>query len=378
MRILITGGAGFIGSHLADHLLEHGYAVRVLDDLLPDVHGRALRPAYLHRDVELIRGDVRDRATTRRALTEVDAVFHFAARVGAGPSMSEIAGYTSTNTLGTALLLELLAERPVQRLVVASSMDIYGEGLYVRRDGRYVQDACRSRAQLQRGEWDPCDEHGETLVPRPTPEWKQPNLASIYALSKYDQERLTLLVGQTYGIPAVALRFFNVYGSRQTLANPYTGVLAQFACRLLNGQPPLIFEDGHQQRDFVHVQDAVYACRLALERPAERVAGRVFNVGSGEGRRIEEMARRLADVIGVDVAPQLTGRYRASDVRHCVADLTQARNELGYEPQVRITEGLVELAESLARDERVRVLAPAAAIAAPAPGRRTRTAGSRG
>jgi dTDP-L-rhamnose 4-epimerase len=347
MRILITGGAGFIGSHLADHLLEHGYDVRVLDDLLPQVHGDT-RPSYLHRDIELIRGDVRDRATIQRALTGIDAVFHFAARVGVGQSMYEIAAYTSTNNLGTAVLLEQLAEHPVQRLIVASSMSVYGEGLYVRPDGGRVQDVARSLDQLRRGEWELRDEDGDELSPLPTPEWKRPSLASVYALSKFDQERLTLLIGQAYGIPSVALRFFNVYGTRQALSNPYTGVLAIFASRLLNDRAPLIFEDGKQQRDFVSVRDVAHACRLALEQPPERVNGRAFNVGGGQAYRIEEIAKLLADVLGVDIEPERTGRYRVGDIRHCVADLTLARQCLGYEPIVRLEDGLIELADWLA------------------------------
>ncbi len=355
MRILITGGAGFIGSHLADHLLEHGYQVRVLDELLPQVHGDEARPSYLHRDVELIAGDVRDRATVQRALAGVDAVFHFAARVGVGQSMYEIAAYTSTNNLGTAVLLEQLAERPqkrpVKRLIVASSMSVYGEGLYETADGHRVQDAARSIEQLKRGDWEPRADNGELLRPTPTPEWKRPNLASVYALSKFDQERLTLLIGEAYGIPSVALRFFNVYGTRQALSNPYTGVLAIFASRLLNGRAPLIFEDGRQQRDFVSVRDVARACRLALEQPAERVAGRAFNVGSGQAYRIEDIARLLARVLSVDIEPERTGRYRVGDIRHCVADLTLSRSCLGYEPRVKLDEGLIELAEWLAESD---------------------------
>jgi len=348
MRILITGGAGFIGSHLADHLLEHGYQVRVLDELLPQVHGDQSRPSYLHSEVELVPGDVRDRATIQRALAGVDAVFHFAARVGVGQSMYEIAAYTSTNNLGTAVLLEQLAERPVKRLIVASSMSVYGEGLYATSDGHRVQDVVRSIEQLKRGEWEPTDENGDRLRALPTPEWKRPNLASVYALSKFDQERLTLLIGQAYGIPSVALRFFNVYGTRQALSNPYTGVLAIFASRLLNGRAPLIFEDGLQQRDFVSVRDVTRACRLALEQPPERVAGRAFNVGSGQAYRIEEIARLLARALGVDIEPERTGRYRVGDIRHCVADLTLSRSCLGYEPHVRLDEGLMELCDWLA------------------------------
>jgi dTDP-L-rhamnose 4-epimerase len=370
MRVLITGGAGFMGSHLADHLLEHGYDVRVLDALLPEVHPLPdIRPSHVHRDVELIRGDVRDPAAMQRALTGVDAVFHFAARVGAGQSMCDIAAYTATNSLGTAVLLEQLAERPVQRLIVASTMRIYGEGLYTRADGRCIQDVARTADQLRRGDWKPRDEHGEALIPLPTPEWKQPQPGSVYALSKFEQERLTLLVAQTYRMPAVALRFFNVYGTRQTLSNPYSSVLPLFASRLQNGCAPLLFEDGHQQRDFVHVRDAVHACRLALEQPAARVEGQIFNVGGGRGWRIADVAEKLAAAIGAGIEPTRTGRYRPGDVRHCVADLTLARRDLGYEPRVRLDEGLVELAGWLSdHARRPRALVMHAGQSRPRPG----------
>ena len=349
--ILITGGAGFIGSHLADHLLEHGCSVRVLDSLVPQVHPGRDRPGYLDPRAELVCGDVRDPAAVRLALTGVEAVVHFAARVGVGQSMYEIAEYTAANNLGTAVLLEALVERRVRRLVVASSMSLYGEGLYHDAAGAVVDDAGRTTAQLRRGDWEPRGGDGRRLVPVPTPESKPPRLASVYALSKFDQEQLALIVGQTYGIPAVALRFFNVYGTRQALSNPYTGVLAIFAARLLNRRRPLIFEDGEQQRDFVSVHDVVRACRLALERPAEEVSGRAFNVGSGVAHSVAEVAELLAGALGVDLEPERTGRYRAGDIRHCFADLTAARAGLGYEPQVALDQGLVELADWLATQE---------------------------
>jgi dTDP-L-rhamnose 4-epimerase len=352
MRILITGGAGFIGSHLTDHLLQHGYDVRVLD-----------QASIPNRDVELIRGDICNRAIIQRALAGVDAVFHFAARVGVAQSMYDIAAYTATNNLGTAMLLEQLAERPVQRLIVASSLSVYGEGLYAAADGRCVEDVSRSLDQLRRSDWEPRDANGDELAPRPTPEWKRPHLKSVYALSKFDQERLALMVAQAYQMPAVALRFFNVYGSRQPVANPYSSVLVSFAARLLNGRAPLIFEDGRQQRDFVHVRDVVQACRLALEQPAERVVGRVFNVGSGEAARIDQVAQLLADTIGVAIEPELTGRYRPGDVRHCVADLTQARSGLGYAPSVRLAEGLAEFVNWIAGEASVQMTRGVAACA---------------
>jgi dTDP-L-rhamnose 4-epimerase len=345
---LITGGAGFIGSHVADELLEHGYQVRALDNLSEQVHGPdAGRPGYLHPEVELLRGDVRDREAVRAALDGVDAVFHFAARVGVGQSMYEIHRYTDVNNLGTAVLLEALAERPVGRLVVASSMSLYGEGLYRDSRGALVAGTERDREQLKAHDWEVRGHDGEALTPVPTPETKAPALSSVYALSKYDQERLCLMVGKAYDIPTVALRFFNVYGTRQALSNPYTGVLAIFASRLLNGNPPLIFEDGRQRRDFVHVSDVARACRLALTvREAE---GQAFNVGSGRQSTVREIASAMAEVLGrEDIRPEITGKYRVGDVRHCFADITLARRVLGYEPQMPLARGLLELSSWLA------------------------------
>jgi dTDP-L-rhamnose 4-epimerase len=344
-RILITGGAGFIGSHLADHLLAHGHHVRALDVLSPQVHGGGGRPAYLSREVELLVADVRDPEAVRKALRGIDMVVHLAAAVGVGQSMYEVDRYVGVNDLGTAVLLQAIIERPVERLVVASSMSLYGEGLYRDAAGRLVT-AERTRAQLLARAWEPAGEDGSALEPVPTPETKAPALASIYALSKYDQERMCLLVGEAYGIPSVALRFFNVYGTRQALSNPYTGVLAIFASRFLNGRPPLVNEDGLQRRDFVAVQDVAEACRLALTVPA--AAGHTFNVGSGRSFTVLEVAEKLAEAIGrEDREPEVTGKYRVGDIRHCFADIGKARRILGYEPKVVFEEGLEELADWL-------------------------------
>lgn len=348
-KVLITGGAGFIGSHLADELLRSGYEVRVLDNLLPQVHGADRRPPpYLDKNVELRVGDVRDRRAVEHALTGVEIVYHFAARVGVGQSMYEMAEYTSVNNEGTAVLLQAMIGLPIRRLVAASSMSIYGEGLYTsptNGDGRSHgarELAARSLAQLKAGHWELLDEKGRALTPIPTPETKTPSLESVYALSKYDQERLCLIAGRAYGIPTVALRFFNVYGPRQALSNPYTGVLAIFAARLLNGQPPLIFEDGRQMRDFVSVYDVVAACRLALELDAS--AGQVFNVGSGEPRSVLDVATAMGRAMGRQtILPQITGKYRMGDVRHCFADISRARAVLGYAPSHPFASGLSDL-----------------------------------
>jgi dTDP-L-rhamnose 4-epimerase len=343
-HILITGGAGFIGSHLADALLAAGHRVRALDNLSAQVHGEnAGRPGYLDPDVELVVGDVRDPDAVRRGLQRVDAVVHLAAAVGVGQSMYQIAHYTAVNNGGTAVLLEALARRPVGRLVVASSMSLYGEGLYHDAAGEPRVAAERSLEQLREGDWEVRGPDGAALTPTPTPETKPPSLASIYALSKYDQERMSLLIGAAYGIPTTALRFFNVYGTRQALSNPYTGVLAIFASRLLNGRRPLVFEDGRQRRDFVSVRDVAQACLLALASPG--AAGAALNVGSGQSYAIAEIAERLARVLERDeLTPELTGKYRMGDIRHCFADIGRARELLGYRPAVGFDEGLAELA----------------------------------
>ena len=345
-RILITGGAGFIGSHLADELLHNGHTVKVFDLLCSQVHGAEPRsPEYLNPDAELVLGDVRDHAAVQRALQGIDAVYHFAAAVGVGQSMYEVEHYASINDIGTAVLLEALIKRPVERLIVASSMSVYGEGLYRSRRGAIHCAVERSPTQLRSARWDPLDDEGAALEPIPTPETKTPALSSVYALSKYVQERMCLMIGRAYNIPTVALRFFNVYGPRQALSNPYTGVLAIFASRLLNGKAPLIFEDGEQQRDFVNVRDVVQACRLSLDAAA--APDKVLNIGSGQAFTISELAERMADALGKSLEPQITGKYRVGDIRHCFADITLARSMLGYAPRVSLEDGVLELADWL-------------------------------
>jgi dTDP-L-rhamnose 4-epimerase len=355
-NVLITGGAGFIGSHVADELLAHGFKVRVLDTLAAQVHGdSSRRPDYLDPQVEVMVGDVTDRDVLCRALQGVDAVYHFAAAVGVGQSMYEVAHYTRVNNLGTAVLLEALIAKPVERLVIASSMSLYGEGLYRSAGGDVRVAGERSLDQLRRGDWELHDEDGSVLRPVPTPESKPPALASVYALSKFDQERMCLMIGRAYQIPVVALRFFNAYGPRQALSNPYTGVLAIFAARLLNDNRPKIFEDGLQQRDFVSVYDVARACRLALQTP--QAAGEVFNVGSGQACTVRDVAARLARVLGKEqIEPEIVGKYRVGDIRHCFADIGKARRVLGYTPQVTLDDGMAELAawlESQAAVDRV-------------------------
>src|SRR5581483_287625 len=319
--ILITGGAGFIGSHLADRLLRQGHRVRALDNLTPQVHGSDDRPGYLAQEVELVVGDVRDPAAVRRALDGIDSVIHLAARVGVGQSMYELAGYTAENSAGTGVLLEAMLDRPPRKLVVASSMSIYGEGRY-----EPAPAAPRTREQLERGKWEPHGTNGERIAPAPTPEGKQPDLSSVYALTKYDQERLCLIFGEAYALPTVALRFFNVYGTRQALSNPYTGVLAIFASRLLNDKRPLVYEDGLQRRDFVSVHDIARACELALTEAG--ADGFAVNIGSGRSVTVLELAAKLAETLGKTIEPEVSGAYRFGDIRNCFADIALARETL--------------------------------------------------
>lgn len=344
MKILVTGGAGFIGCHVSRALLAEGYEVRILDRFIEQVHGGAMPPDPVLRSVEIIDADIRDADAVARALRGVEKVVHLAAEVGVGQSMYEIDRYVDVNDGGTAVLLKALLANPVRRLVVASSMSIYGEGLYKTADGEFVEEAVRPKS----GGWDPCDEQGRKLLPAPTPEWKRPVLSSVYAITKYTQERLCMNVAPAYGMESVALRMFNVFGAGQALSNPYTGVLAIFAARILNGQPPMIFEDGEQKRDFVHVEDVARAFVLALESP--EAAGGVFNIGSGRNVTVSDVAKILAGAMGRgDLEPEILNKARAGDIRHCFADLSHANAVLGFTPRRSLEDGVPELAEWLAR-----------------------------
>ncbi len=347
--VLITGGAGFIGRHLAQALLERGDRVRVLDSLIEQVHPMRARPAELSGEAELVVGDVRDETAVLKALKGVDKVVHLAAEVGVGQSMYAVERYTSVNDHGTSVLFQQLIDHPVERVVTASSMSIYGEGLYRTIEGRVMEDVVRVGRNPDGG-WDPVDEQGRPLIPIPTPETKPNGLKSVYAIGKFVQERLTLTLTRQYGMRGSALRLWNAYGPGQALSNPYTGVLAIFASRIANGQAPMVFEDGRQRRDFVHVRDVARAFLLALDRP--EADGQVFNVGSGADRTVEEVARLQAAAMGrPDLKPEVTGKARAGDIRHCIPDLTKARTMLGYAAQEDFSEGLAELAEWVARQE---------------------------
>ena len=343
-KVLITGGAGFVGSHTADALLQAGHEVRIFDNLTSQVHQGGVN-SYIPKDAEFILGDVRNLAQMSKAVCGVDVIFHFAAAVGVGQSMYQIADYTSTNNLGTANLLQAIIDQhsSPEKIVVASSMSIYGEGKYDCHACGEVAPSARPIAQLQAKLWETtCPNCEETLTPVPTSEDKPLQCTSIYALSKKDQEEMTLLFSRVYGIPAVALRYFNIYGRRQSLSNPYTGVAAIFASRLLNHKAPIIFEDGQQMRDFVSVHDIVQANLLAMENSGGD--GGAINIGSGHPVTICEVAFGLGRALGLRLPANITGKYRTGDVRHCFADINAATQRLGYSPRTSFQEGLGELA----------------------------------
>jgi dTDP-L-rhamnose 4-epimerase len=345
MRVLITGGAGFIGSHLADRLLAEGHEVRALDNLDRQVHPAGERPDYLDGEVELQVGDVRDHDAVRQALGGIDAVVHFAAAVGVGQSMYEIERYTSINAIGAAVLLEEAVERreQIRKLLVASSMSIYGEGQYrnPRTGESGLAPGLRPESQLAAREWDVLADDGTPLEAEPTAETKPLRPTSIYAIGKRDHEEMVLAVGAAYGMPAVALRFFNVYGERQALSNPYTGVAAIFSSRLLNDRSPLVFEDGKQTRDFIDVRDIARCCALALQR--DGADGLTINVGTGRPTSIVDVAQVIARGLGKDIEPEVVNEFRAGDIRHCYAETQLANELLGFRAEIPFEAGMHEL-----------------------------------
>lgn len=357
--LLITGGAGFIGSHLATELLQHGYRVRILDNLTPRVHGpERQRPRHLDRRVEVVVGDVRDPHRLREALDGIDSVIHLAAVVGERSSMYQIEKYMSVNTSGTAVLLEALLDHPVKRLVVASSSAVYGEGLYCSYNGAIYPKIRRSPGQVAKGDWEPRSPDGEVIYPLPTPEAKEASPLSVYAVSKHDQEEMCRVIGESYGIPTTILRLFSVYGPHQGYANPYSGMLTEYTFRLLQGLSVHLFEDGYQQRDFVSVYDVARAFRLALESP--RAGGETFNIGSGRPHTFWTVADRLMAITGrQDLSPEITGAGRVGDIRHCIADISRAREALGYEPEVSLEAGLLDLVAWIKADIAERRMVPA-------------------
>jgi dTDP-L-rhamnose 4-epimerase len=343
-RILVTGGAGFIGSHIVDALVKEGHKVRILDNLEPQVHSEA--PRYLNPESEFINGDIRNEDNVKNALSNVEVVFHHTAAVGVGQSMYQIQKYVDVNAGGTAKLLDAIVNGKynLEKIVVASSMSIYGEGAYSCGNCGIVYPKQRSESQLEAGEWDlKCPKCDQKLEPAPTDENKPLYPTSVYAISKRDQEELCLSVGRAYKIPTVALRYFNVYGPRQSLSNPYTGVCAIFLSRIKNDKRPLIYEDGMQSRDFVSVHDIVRANLLAMNQPEADYEA--FNVGTGNPISIMEIARMLIRLCGKELEPEIIFKYRAGDIRHCYPDISKIRTKLGYSPQVILEDGMRELIE---------------------------------
>ncbi len=343
-NVLVTGGAGFIGSYLVEELLNAGYRVRVIDALVSQVHGDHDRPLYLDSRAEFVQADVSDRTAVDAALEGIEVVFHEAAEVGVGQSMYEIQRYVHANDFGTSVLLEAIIARTrqIKKIIVASSMSIYGEGAYSCQSCGEVYPQLRPTTQLLDRRWEVnCPHCGKQVSPKETPEHKPLYPTSVYAITKQDQEQFCLVVGRSYGIPTVALRYFNVYGPRQALSNPYTGVCAIFSARLLNGHAPMIFEDGDQSRDFVHVTDIAKANLLALE--SDKADYRAINIGTGRATSVKDVAQLLANGLGKEIEPEIVGKYREGDIRHCVADISLARSLLGYQPRVSLEHGIPEL-----------------------------------
>ncbi len=342
-RVLVTGGAGFIGSHIVDELVARGHSVRIFDALDPQVHKE--HPTHLNKDAEFVRGTVKDREALQKAIQDIDVIFHEAAAVGVGQSMYQIEHYTDVNTMGTARLLDLLVnkEHDVKKLVVASSMSIYGEGEYSCGKCGTVYPDVRPESQFKALDWEvKCPSCGDLLAPLPTRETKPLHCTSIYAITKKDQEEMCLVTGKAYGMPTVALRYFNVYGPRQSLNNPYTGVAAIFSSRIKNNNQPIIYEDGLQSRDFVNVKDIAQANMIAMEN--SRANYGMFNVGTGKQITILDIANTLTKLYGKDMQPKIVNNYRAGDIRHCFADISKIR-DLGYEPKVNLEDGMRELVD---------------------------------
>ncbi len=343
-KVLVTGGAGFIGSYLTDRLVEQGHDVRIFDNLTHQVHQGKL-PGYLNKRAEFIKRDVSDYSSLKKAIEGIEFIFHFAARVGIGQSMYQVKDFVEANTIGTANLMDILANtnHNIKKLIVAGSFTIYGEGSYKCQNCGIVEPKLRSEEQLKNKEWEMnCPKCGKTAVPVPITEEKSPNPTSIYAITKKDQEDICMSIGKSYGIPTVVLRYPLVYGPRQSLNNPYTGVITIFINRLMNNKSPVLYEDGLQTRDFVYVHDVVSANILAMKSPAFNY--QTFNIGTGKATSIKQVAELLAKMMKKNIKPEITHQYRKGDVRHCIADFTKVK-KLGFEPKFNISKGLQEVIE---------------------------------
>ena len=345
MKVLVTGGAGFIGSFLVDKLINNGHDVTIFDNLEPQVHNGKI-PPYLNNKATFVKGDIRNYEEIKSAVTNIDIIYHYAASVGVGQSMYQIKDYVNTNELGTANLLHVLANEPhkVKKVIVASSMSIYGEGsYYCEKCRKEFHNIERTFEQLKRHTWELiCPDCSSVLKAVATNESKVLGSRSVYAINKKTQEQLTLNVCKAYNIPAVALRFFNTYGPRQSLSNPYTGVAAIFISRIKNNNSPIIFEDGAQARDFVSVHDVVQASILVMNK--DEANYETFNVGSGEKITIMQVANTLIKILSSKVTPTINNEFRKGDIRHCYADISKIK-EIGYVPKISFEQGMVELVE---------------------------------
>ncbi len=347
MRILITGAAGFIGSHIAESALAAGHEVRGLDSLAPSVHDGL--PGYWPADAELVVADVRDPSAVKEALAGVQAVCHQAARVGLGVDLGDLPGYSDINITGTAVLLEQMGRQNVSRLVLASSMVVYGEGGYQCAEHGQVRPPARDRADLDQGRFEPrCPRCGADLGIAPVPETAPLDPRNAYAVSKVAQEQLAAVWADLTGGTALALRYHNVYGPRMPRDTPYAGVASIFRSALEAGKGPRVFEDGAQRRDFVHVTD-VAAANMAALRAGQPGRLKAYNVASGEPRTIGEMASALAGAFG-GPQPQVTGQYRLGDVRHVVASPELAERELGFRARTRFAAGMAQFARAPLRE----------------------------
>jgi dTDP-L-rhamnose 4-epimerase len=346
-KVLITGGAGFIGSHLTDHLLAHQYSVRILDNLHPQIHTQGKLPHYIPAAADFVQGDVTNRKDWEKALEDIDIVVHFAAAVGVGQSMYQVERYVRDNCLGTAILLDIIAntKHMVKKIIIAASMSSFGEGMYrCPKCSKIQQPALRNPSDMEKGVWEPqCDQCHVSLRAIPTGEDARLQSPSVYAITKKTQEELVLSIGKAYSVPAVSLRFFNAFGPRQSLSNPYNGVAAIFLSRIKNNKPPIINEDGKQTRDFVHIKDIVKAVRFAIEKPAANY--QAFNIGSGIPITISRVAEVTLKLCNSPLVPEITGKFRNFDVRHCYADTTKLATLLDWKPEVSFEQGMAEVYE---------------------------------
>ena len=344
MRVLITGGAGFIGSHTTDLLLEKGFDVRVLDNLLPQIHPNGV-PTYLSKKAEFVNGDVSRQDTWVNALKDVDVIIHLASLTGIAQSMYEISNYISANTIGTANMYQTILKNQnlksqIKKIVIASSKTIYGEGSYFCKDHGVFYPSMRTIELLKSKKWDPACPQGCEASPISISENKPADPRSIYALTKADVEKMANYFS-ILGIPTVVYRYFSVFGPRQSLSNPYSGVCSIFISRIKNGQQPIIFEDGNQVRDFVYVKDVAEANLLAIEKDASGI----FNIGSGTPTSIHTMAQLVARKLDSKIQSQITNEFRVGDTRSDFADISKAKKDLGFKPKWNVDQGLEKLIE---------------------------------